>query len=182
MALVDSILINKLNRGSRDAFLLLYDKYAHMAYNYALSMLGGDDQAAQDVVQECFFRIWQSRKSINPEGNFPAYLYVAARNSVLNELRRRKFADSFAQINLKSLEGSNSEDYTAFVDNTRVLAAVYGIVNGMPEAMKQIFLMRYQDELEISQIADALSLSRKTVETQLRRALNKILSNKELLL
>ena len=52
----------------------------------------------------------------------------------------------------------------------------------MPEAMKQIFLMRYQDELEISQIADALSLSRKTVETQLRRALNKILSNKELLL
>lgn len=51
MTLVDSILINKLSRGSRDAFLLLYDKYAHMAYNYALSMLGGDDQAAQDVVQ-----------------------------------------------------------------------------------------------------------------------------------
>lgn len=72
-----------------EALRAAYDAHGSELYRFAVRQLG-DDGAAQDVVQEVFLRAWRSASSFDPEvASLRVWLYAIARNTVIDEARRR---------------------------------------------------------------------------------------------
>ncbi|BCL15240.1 RNA polymerase sigma factor [Micromonospora sagamiensis] len=75
-----------------DAHLLraLHDEHADALHAYALRLVDGDRQRAEDLVQETLLRAWRSPASLDPErGSVRAWLFTTARNLAIDAWRRR---------------------------------------------------------------------------------------------
>lgn len=164
----DAKLIARLNRSDRKSFEQLYDKYVKIVYRFLLSVLN-DAHLAEDLTQWSFMQLWEHRRCISSEKNLPAWLYVIARNAAYKELRRQLKAAhyveyaSFSKERYELLPTSSSEIRVIVDEMSSVIA-------DLPEARKKIFLMRTEEKLSVSDIAEVLGISPKTVETQIARA------------
>ncbi len=163
----DRRLILELNASSRKAFTELYHKYIGMVMGFLSSMLN-DRSLSEDLAQYCFLQLWNHRESISPERNLPAYLYVIAKNAVLNELRRQEQASRFADYILNCQDGV--ELPAIGVDTQKLQQEVLSAIASLPQARRRIFEMRVIEGKTCPAIAEELGLSVKTVETQVARS------------
>src|ERR671930_2177492 len=87
--LSDGELIQRVGSGDRNAFELLYRRYARPVLGLALRRLG-DRGNAEDAVQETFAAIWRSARTYRPErGAGAPWLYAVARNAIVDRGRAR---------------------------------------------------------------------------------------------
>jgi RNA polymerase sigma-70 factor (ECF subfamily) len=84
----DTQFINQLLNGDKNALYLLYDKYSSALYGVILRMCGDQDMA-QDLLQESFIKIWKNIGSYDSQkGKFYTWAYRIAKNTTLNYLRK----------------------------------------------------------------------------------------------
>lgn len=166
------ILIARLNASSKVAFSELYDKYVDRVYAFVLSIIR-DELAAEDITQTVFIQLWEHRKSISSEKNLAAWLYVTARNAVFKEMRRMFYMEKY--VSSLELTHSNQEasDGVA-LDRSTIRNELALIVDKFPTSMRNIYTLRMDEGMSVADIAVALGISPKTVETQLLRAKIKI--------
>lgn len=166
--MVDSLLITELNAGSRKAFSSLYDKYAGMVYGFACSVLK-NETLAEDITQLCFMQLWEHKESISAGKNLPAWLYVSARNAIYKELRRQVTATKY--IDFAALHSENSQRASeGDADFNLIHNEMNRVIDSLPETRRKVFIMKTFQEMSVKEIAEALGISPKTVETHLRRA------------
>lgn len=127
-----------------------------------------DKEAAKDIVQEVFARVWSNRSEL-AMNNATNYLSRSVTNSSLNFLESRK---KFVQISdtLVSREAT-------FSDQTIIREIEQRIINSienLPTQCRVIFCLSRFEGLTYKQIADQQNLSVKTVETQMGRALKQL--------
>ena len=79
----DSDTIEKLKRGSYEAFDTLYNMYANSLYGFALLHTKSVVQA-EDIVQETFLKLWNMRASLSVEGSFKSMLFTIAKHQVID--------------------------------------------------------------------------------------------------
>ena len=168
----DYILIAKLNASSKQAFGQLYDKYVGMVYSFVCSLVR-DESVAEDITQTVFVQLWEHRSSISSEKNLPAWLYVTARNAVFKELRRMMYMEKYVDY-ASRIQPPQEAVGGGKMDSTTIRKELESIISTFPQAMKNIYLLRTVEGLSVSEIAQMLDLSPKTVETQLARAKKKI--------
>ena len=82
----DEYLLSLLRQGSQDAFTQIYNKYYSMLYSLSCKYLQ-DRELAEDVVQQVYLRLWESRSSVCITASLKNYLYTMAKNHVLNMIR-----------------------------------------------------------------------------------------------
>ena len=111
-------LVLRLTEGDEAAFCELYAMYKSRLIFFAMRFLKSRE-CAEDVFQEVFIHIWQSRRFIDPNASFSSYLYTIVRNRVLNQLRDLENHDK-----LKSQILSASESRSIF-RNSSTSSAVY---------------------------------------------------------
>lgn len=161
--------INEIRAGNRAAFdkvFLLYFKKLH-AYAYSFVK---DQEMAEEMVQNVFFRLWQKKEQLKPDGYLRAFLYRSVYNESISYLRRQKVRSSFAEQythELKNEHGNLSEEIAA----TELEQRIHEAINELPEKCAEIFRMSRMDQLRYQQIADVLHISVKTVENQMGKAL-----------
>lgn len=168
----DPYLIRKLNEGNEEAFSELYEKYVGIVYNYIYAVLNDSDQA-KDITQFCFVQLWEHRKSIDPERNLPAYLYVTARNAVYKEARRQIITTRYIDFSLRVSDRFDTLS-TEKIDMKYINDEIEKVICDLPESRRRIFIMRSQKEMTVKQISETLGISPKTVENQLARAISAI--------
>ncbi len=164
----DEALIKLLNASDRKAFEQLYDKYVGMVHGFLRSLLKNNEQV-EDITQWCFMQLWEHRREMASDRNLPAWLYVLARNSAYKELRRQVTAENYIEhaLNFKerfALESSSSSDLQVISEE------VVKVIENLPDSRKKIFKMRTIEGMSVNEIAQALGISPKTVETQIARA------------
>ena len=71
-------LIKKVKQGSYEDFTRLYFMYADLLYGFVLNLTKSPDDA-EDILQETFLRIWQTKENLSLETSFKSYLYTTAR-------------------------------------------------------------------------------------------------------
>lgn len=164
----DVELIRLLNNSDKAAFEALYDKYVGMVFNFLQSVLK-NEEAAEDHTQWCFMQLWEHRASISSDKNLPAWLYVTARNAAYKEVRRQVTAARYVDhLSQDAIEAGG--DRTSMSDVEVVRREMLEAIDKLPEARRRIFMMKTFEKKSVSQIADSLGISQKTVETQIRRA------------
>jgi len=135
--------------------------------------LVGTPSEAEDVIQDLFVAVWERRVEWRARGAALApVLYISARNRALNVLKRRRIQDR-SQVVLGRDEcapGGSDEE----VRWGEMKSAIDRAVDALPEQCRLIFRLSRQDRMTYGQIARALEISVKTVETQMGRALKSL--------
>jgi RNA polymerase sigma-70 factor (ECF subfamily) len=161
----DIILLEKIKNGDQTAFNILFEKYWEFVYSNAFKRLKNKHDA-EDIVQEIFTNIWLRRASLTIH-NLPAYLHVAVRNQVFKTLAKQKNI-SFFFLPENAEEPKKAEAdllWKEFFDSYQAL------LKTLPPKRQEIFRMRYDEDFSTKEIADKLSISRKTVQNQIGKAL-----------
>lgn len=158
----------RLKNGDRAAFDQFYENYCGHIYNFICTILYNRD-LAEDLTQELFLKIWERRSEIDPENNFQAYIFLIARNLVYKESRRLLLNARF----LNAMHGklTDKDSSTEHALDLRFTGEYYeSLIEQLPPARKQIYLLRSKQGLSIREIARKLLLSEKTIENQLYQA------------
>ncbi|MFD2287892.1 RNA polymerase sigma-70 factor [Pedobacter petrophilus] len=168
----DDDLIVLLHDDDTVAFKLIYEKYApklfHTVYN-----LVRNKEASEDVIQDLFSDLWQKRAKLNITTSLQGFLYTAAKNRILAQLRKRKItidADALA-----FLADSNHTDNRLL--EMELKQKLNQEINLLPRKCAEIFQLSRESQYSHQEIAKHLNISVKTVENQVGIALKRLKAN-----
>jgi RNA polymerase sigma-70 factor (ECF subfamily) len=157
-------LIGRLQEGDADALAGLLREYSRPLFRYAVRLIR-DPDAAQDLVQETFVRLWLGRARLRP-GSIRSYLYRVLHNLAVDDLRKRKTRDStLAMVEAEVAPGSAGGD-DGTTDSTVARA-----IDALPERRREAFILAYVHRLTYREIAEVMNVSPATVKNQVAAAL-----------
>jgi RNA polymerase sigma-70 factor, ECF subfamily len=160
----DVALVAAINRGDADAFEILYfrhrDWVAGLAYRFT-----GDSTAALDVMQETFLYLLRKFPGFQLTANLKTFLYPAVRNLSISARRKTaRYQATSAELEQLELAPAHPVASAEAGDLQVVLAA-------LPEAQREVLLLRFMDGLSLAEIASAMDLPLGTVKSRLHNAL-----------
>ena len=165
-------LIADLQRGKEVAFAYVFRMYYGPLLNYAGRILK-DVEAANDVVQECFCRLYERRRELRKELQVRPYLYKSVYNACMDAIKHQKVESNYINQELldfyfsKVVETPEAEQ--ALLDED-LKGAIQDAINKLPERCREIFVLSKVDGLSNKQIAEQLNIAETTVKTQVQRA------------
>lgn len=165
-------LVEEIRQNNKEAFEQLF----HFHYTGLQRFLWGyvkSSDIAEGLVQEVFVRIWEKRKSLNPDENIKTYIYKVGRNLAIDHLRHQKIVQKWEKekkaLRSYSLVRKNLDDK---VHKKFMLKEVKKAISNLPERRRQVFILSRYEGMSYKEIADVLDISVNTVETQISRALS----------
>lgn len=135
---------------------------------YAITIVR-DDMAAEEIVQNVFFKVWKNQEAIEIQQSLTAYLYRCVYNDALNQLKHEKVKATYQTYAAQQMSHSNNASER--VRAKELEAKLDEALKELPEQCRTIFQMSRFEELKYLQIADRLGISVKTVENQMGKAL-----------
>ena len=96
-------IIKSLKEGDREAFSMLYKQYWEKVYHFCGLYLNNRD-VAEDVVQEVFIKVWESREFIREDDNFKGLLFIITRNLIFNHHRKNVNEDFYKMTVLSAMD------------------------------------------------------------------------------
>lgn len=167
----DAIDISAFKAGKKNAFELLYKKFVGKTYNY-LYAFTNDGELAKDLTQNTFIQLWDSRELINADKNIEGYIFIIARNLLYKEIRSRNVHYTYEKNIKENWEEATDQEIEEALSRRMVEEKILELLVELPEARRRIFMMRWTKGLSNKEIAHELSISEKTVSTQIHRTLN----------
>lgn len=170
----DEELMLRYRDGDVGAFEMLYVKHKGGIYRYLLRQT--DYDSAAELHQEVWMNLVRSHKQYEPSARFTTYLYKIAHNRLIDHYRAngRRLPASYEEDCADELSAPAQSDpavRTQLSQQVRILLA--GIVD-LPEAQREVFLLREESGLTLDEIALVTGVSRETVKSRLRYAVNKL--------
>jgi RNA polymerase sigma-70 factor (ECF subfamily) len=168
----EKVLFRQIAEGDETAFREIFHHYNKMLQPF-IRKLTRSDQAAEEVLQEVFLKIWLYRKKLAQVENPKAYIVRIVSNESMNYLRGlARDSRLFDRIQQSPGSGSLSPEQSFAARETEKL--IEAAIERLPFARKQIYRMSREENKRIPEIAAALRLSDSTVKNQLVKALKSI--------
>lgn len=165
----DQMIFQSIKSGDEKALEMLFKEYYQPLCRYANSYLEDPDDA-EEVVQNCFIKLWEKKENINIQSSVKSYLYQIIRNACLNEIKHQKVKKSYGDmVSQQGEQHSEASDQTTLRGELEEKIAI--ALQSLPQQCRLIFTMSRFEELKYQEIADQLNLSIKTVENQMGKAL-----------
>lgn len=168
----DEDLLNLLKTGDGRAMERIFGKY-HPSLCASAYRIVQDRDAARDVVQEVFIRLWHGRAALQITHSLKAYLHRSAVNGALHHLEKTQRME---RVPLQSAGELADEDGGggAGLEARDLQAALAAAVDALPPVCRTVFMLSRHDELSNAEIADCLGVSVKAVEKHLTKALGRL--------
>ncbi|WP_162611625.1 RNA polymerase sigma-70 factor [Alistipes sp. An116] len=149
----------------------IYYRYAARLVVYARRFVDG--KYAEDVVQDVFMRCWQQGHFRLPEAQLQPLLYRSVLNACRNLIRHNLVADKYARNSLEKIQLGEVEYELRILDEQHddLTDRLHGLIDSLPERCREVFLLSWFENLRSDEIAERLRISRRTVDTQLYKAL-----------
>jgi RNA polymerase sigma-70 factor (ECF subfamily) len=169
------LLIKQLREGNERAYEALFKTYYSELTIHAKRFIY-DLEASKEIVQDLFVNIYEKRLNLEINSSLRAYLYKSVQNRCINLINSSKTKEKYAlYVKQNSVETENQVDRE--MNNIELEAALHNAISNLPPKCRMIFKMNRFDGLTNGEIALKLDLSKRTVETQITKAL-KILRNR----
>ena len=157
------------SRDGKQAFSVLYRKYAPRCLSFVLSMTK-DMSVAEDITHDIFVKIWLKRDLVSKAGSFSSYLFRMVRNAVMDHYEsnaiRRRYASCQAMVGEEFRE--LVEEKVNFDDLQLI---VFKAVSDMPAQRRRIFTLSRYEGMDNKDIAEKFGLNIRTVENHITNAL-----------
>lgn len=158
--------MRRLKQDDERAFDALFRHYSALVYRFAYSYLKSRP-AAEEIVQECFIKIWEKREQLRDDVPLKGYLFTTAHHAVLNELRRDQH-----HLRLQGQVAAASPASVANEAEYQEMEALYlAALDRLPPKQREVFVLSRQQGLSYPEIAERQGVSVKTVEAHIMKAL-----------
>jgi RNA polymerase sigma-70 factor (ECF subfamily) len=174
----DGVLITSYRNGNEAAFNLLVDRYQSKVFT-TIFLIVKDQDVAEDLLQDVFVKVLHTFNSdkYNEEGKFQPWVMRIAHNLAIDHFRKAK---RYPTILLE--DGSNLFNSLSFAEDSseeqrikeETLAWVRNLIDELPEAQKEVVIMRHYLDLSFQEIAEQTGVSINTALGRMRYALNHI--------
>ncbi|MCD0490422.1 RNA polymerase sigma-70 factor [Pedobacter sp. MC2016-14] len=152
-----------------DNALAHFFKLHNKSLCYFAKRMVQDDEEAEDIVADCFLKLWERRQSFENATNIKSFLFISCRNASLDYLKHLKVKTVAQQTYFSQL--SQSEDNILYtIMEAEFLEILSQEIELLPEKCKQIFKLIYFEGKKTDEIALELDLSVQTVRNQKTRA------------
>jgi RNA polymerase sigma-70 factor, ECF subfamily len=165
----DSEIIRRIRQGDQGQFESLFRSSYVSLVRYAKTIIK-DHDTAEEIVQDLFVRLWQDRQKLKIESSLNGYLFRAVHNRCLHWIDHSKVVEKYAS-EMASGESPVVQSPAEIIQYNELQLKVAEILEKLPERCGQIFCMNRFEGLKYSEIAEKLSVSVKTVEANMGRAL-----------
>lgn len=171
----DLEIFRNFKNGDQSAFAQIFENYYQLLVVFAKKYLN-DLDLSKGIVQDFFVRFYEKREEIEIKTSLKSYLYLSVRNTCLNYIEKKNIQNRHHQ-NIQYTSTELSEEVAEKIETTEIEHEIFKHIEDLPDQCKRIFKMSRVDSKKNQEIADELKISKRTVETQISKAL-KILREK----
>ncbi len=170
-------LADALRRRDPEVIDLLIERYQYRLFRYLLS-LTGERQAAEDAFQETWMRVVERGYQYDGKSKFEPWLFSIARNLVIDRMRRKKplvsledLTDSADGQRGQTLPVSRWMSPAESLEQQEVRERVAAGLDRLPAVLREVLVLRFQEDLLLDEIAAIVSAPLSTVKSRLYRGL-----------
>ena len=169
-------LLTRLKNGDILAFDLVYELYSHKLFSFVFKILKNEAEV-DDIVQEVFVKIWESRNKLEDYKLLNSYIFTIAYNNSIDLIRKRISSNKY----LEHLKYSASINFTptiiSQIEYNELNNQVGMLIANLPDRQKQVYLLHREEGLTYPEIAEKLGISKNTVENHMVKALKYLRQN-----
>lgn len=167
----DAYLVTRAQEGYLDAFEILVERHAAMAYRVSFRMLGNHHDA-QDLAQECLLAAWRSLDRFRGESSFSTWLYRIITRRALNRLTRGKAHNSLDLLD--DVPADQETDPQISHERRETIDAVTSAVASLPLPQRTAVVLHHFEGLSYDEVAEVTRSSVASVRSHLFRARRKL--------
>ena len=181
----DTIKWSDIVDGREAAYNALYDRYADLLYGYGMKIVA-DEAVVMDAMQTLLMNIFEKRKSLSAPNSMAAYLCRSLKNLLINEMQSAsskytcKINDADAADYDFDLQPDIENALIAGEEENEKLRIFKEELSKLSRQQREMLYLRYYKGLAIEEIAEILSVSKRTVYNTTNNALTRLRENKVL--
>ncbi len=160
----DSLLWRNIKQGDKKALRKLHERYFHQMYLYASKSTNGNKGLAEELVSDCFIKLWENRKGTDIHSSVKNFLFTVLHNAIFDHFRKKKLLTEPLAEDFQA-PGDEKE-----FDDQKQYVRLYLALKKLPEQCRKVLELAVFDSLTYDEIAEKLHISRNTVKTQMGRA------------
>lgn len=165
----DTEIKRRIRQGDKSEFESLFRSSYISLVRFAKTIVK-DHDTAEEIVQDLFFRIWKDREKIKINTSLNGYLFRSVHNSCLHWIEHTRVVEKHAHETIYRQEDSPANP-GEIIQFKELQAKIADILDKLPDRCGKIFYMNRFEGLKYSEIAGRLSVSVKTVEADMGKAL-----------
>lgn len=169
-------LLTHLKNGDMLAFDRIYELYSHKLYSFVFKIIKNESDA-DDIVQEVFVKIWESRGKLDDYKSLNSYILTIAYNNSIDLIRKRINSNKYLEHLKKSSVIQSTASSIDELEFNELNNQVEKLIAQLPERQKQVYHLHREEGLTYPEIAEQLSISKNTVENHMVKALRYIRQN-----
>jgi len=169
MELQDEQIALLLSKRDEVAFEQVFKTHFKNLHAYAFTILKDEDEA-EEMVQQVFFKLWERSEHLSFSGSIAAYLYRAVHNESLNFIKHQKVKADH-QMHVAYSMKNRSEQAQPKMIRKELENKFREALNELPEQCRTVFQLSRFEDMKYKEIADKLDISVKTVENHMGKAL-----------
>lgn len=171
--------MNAFQEGDDKAFDQLVQRYYQHVYNYICHQCF-DKAIAEDICQDTFVKLYNSRDKYKPVTTFKAFLFTVARNVFIDNYRKTKkmkttsldavYGEGSFSAYIESIAPNSSD----IIDSREKLAKIMNAIDQLPEILKDVFILSEIEQLKYSEISEILNIPVGTVKSRMFNAIKNL--------
>jgi RNA polymerase sigma-70 factor (ECF subfamily) len=165
----DGEILERIRQGDKEQFESLFRSSYVSLVRYAGRILKDNDDA-EEIVQDLFVLLWKEREKLKIESSLNGYLFRSVHNRCLHFLDHKKVVERYA----RNSSGSPAEETVGpmeLINYKELQDKITQVLKRLPEKCSTIFYLNRFEGLKYTEIAEKLSVSVKTVEANMGKAL-----------
>ncbi|MBS1904746.1 MAG: sigma-70 family RNA polymerase sigma factor [Bacteroidetes bacterium] len=158
--LSDQELVDRFRSGEqRVSFTMLVERYQKRIYFAARKMVNGNHDEADEIAQETFVKAYEALGSFRGESQFYTWIYRIMMNAVIYRQRKRK-AHTMVEIDdvASELVSDDASPHDG-IERQEITSLIEAAIATLPPKQREVFLMRFYDEMPYEDIASILGTS-----------------------
>ncbi len=166
--------MNSSHTAKHIEFEEIFNLYHNEILGFTITKVTDRNQAL-DIVQDVFLRFWEQVKKGQEIQNHRGFLYRITRNRIIDHYRARKIAVDLDEVeDSEAATDESAESVLSIIDSSLSGGKVTELLDTLPYVQKEILVLRFVDELSVSDIAKLLETTPNTVSIRVYRALKEL--------
>ena len=164
----DAELVKSVLVSNKDDFAILMHRYQQKIFAYLYRFLYQDKEAAMDVTQDVFIKVYQNLNSVDTDRPLQPWIYRIAHNEAVNHLRTRT-SKKESQLSDERWQSISNPDEPDLLESSEAKELVIQALDLIDVKYKEVLMLFFFEDLSYQEIAEILNCSTNTIGTFIRR-------------
>lgn len=169
----DEELIREIKKGSKSAMDVLVRRYYKTIFAFVYRRVM-DKTIAYDLTQEVFIKIIKNIKKYSKKGSFKNWALTIAVNQCRDYLRSSESKNNKLTRELEEGKYQSESSIASVFEKKENRKLIMNAINQLPHNQREVVILKYFDDLKLSEIADMTKANESTVKSRLYQAIGKL--------